>query len=280
MSFNYIDPKAYKRNNLQAMSEGVCVPPVDSCGTGRGGGGRGPTGATGPGGGDTGPTGATGSTGATGGTGATGATGSTGGIGATGSDSTVAGPTGGTGATGSTGSTGSTGATGGPPSIPGQSYRMIPIDSVASSNFQSLTSANDVRFYRFVSYLNITVVSVHIRINNGVSADISWGLYNSDGTTKLIDSGVVPSLAAGVKSVTLGAPVVLEAGTFILAWTSDANNIQFNVSQNATKPNEILNASVPQVGLAGNPSIAAALPATLGVLSGLNYQPSIVKIQA
>ena len=108
----------------------------------------------------------------------------------------------------------------------------------------------------------------------------SFGIYNSAGTTLLINSGALANVAA-INNILLGATVTLGVGDYILAWTSsNGTPMSFRSMSTQTLINAINNTQVARISTAANASVAGVLPATLGALTALDGAVPIVKLQS
>lgn len=169
------------------------------------------------------------------------------------------------------------------PSTAGISYQLIPEQIVGSNTNSSLGANNQVQFFRFTVTRKITVVSIHFYVSGTNAGSLcAVGIYNSAGTTKLIDSGAISSASSGLKSVTLGASVTLTPGDYIMAWTLTSKSANLLVAP-VLNPINILNGSVIVLGAAGNASAAGVLPTTLGTLTtalSSGQGVALVKLQA
>lgn len=108
----------------------------------------------------------------------------------------------------------------------------------------------------------------------------SFGLYNSAGTTKLIDSGVMTYLISSTAALWTKSysSVALAAGTYWFAFTQDTIQggqsswlgVAFNNQVTGVQYayiNAMMNQISTKLGVAANQSTAGVLPATLGTIS-------------
>jgi hypothetical protein len=130
--------------------------------------------------------------------------------------------------------------------------------------------ANNVHVFLFVLPYAITVNKIVYNVST-LSASDKWafGIYSSNGNTKLIDTGVISPTATGTAiSITLGTPVTLPPGEYYFAQTSSGTTALSNFQQiNQTIVAVMINTNRARNGLAANASASGVLPSTLGVIS-------------
>lgn len=127
--------------------------------------------------------------------------------------------------------------------------------------------ANQVSITEFTISFPITINKMVYNV--GVtSAGDKWafGIYTTDGLTKLLDSGVISPTVGGITNLTLGSPVTLAPGTYTFAQTSSGTTATMDFSD-TTAIRNYLTKNRQRVGLAANASAAGVLPATLGAIS-------------
>jgi hypothetical protein len=127
--------------------------------------------------------------------------------------------------------------------------------------------------------ITIHKISISVVIAGSPGNFMLAGLYSADGVTKLIDAGnnAFDTSTIGVKTVTLGTPVVLPAGSYLVAHTGSNtatpravgyDQVQFYTAEFAAlinaNANRYVYASVGQSG--GN------LPASLGAFTSASVQ--------
>ena len=138
---------------------------------------------------------------------------------------------------------------------------------------------NQVHVILFVLQYAITVNKLVYYVSTSNASDKwAYGIYSSDGNTKLIDSGVISPTSAGPFSITLGTPVTLPPGEYYFAETSSGTTAQspFYV-ENTSYVIPMANLNRSRNALAANASVAGVLPATLGALNtGTNRSPLLV----
>jgi hypothetical protein len=131
------------------------------------------------------------------------------------------------------------------------------------------TSANQVFVFQFILPHSITINKIVYSVTT-LSASDKWGfgIYSSDGLTKLVDSGAVSPTATGTAfSVTIGA-VTLPPGTYYFAQTSSGTTAQMNFfPSNTAQMFPIFNLNRSRTGLGANASVAGVLPSTIGAIS-------------
>lgn len=100
-------------------------------------------------------------------------------------------------------------------------------------------------------------------------------IYNATGTTKLLDAGTNAFSDSNIttpQTVTLGTPVTLQPGTYLVAWsaTVTAGSGAFAFAFPTAQVPTILNQNVVRYGTASNVLSGGAMPATLGTLTVRN----------
>jgi hypothetical protein len=152
------------------------------------------------------------------------------------------------------------------------------INGVTAGNngFASTNTANVVSYCLLNLLATYTVRQIATRVGSGSGSSTfaSCAVYTSDGNTKLIDAGANAFNTQNgntALSVTLGSPVVIGPGTYIVAWSGTANN-----SGSASLAHTYTSATIAQtltpitsvaVGTAANAMSGGAMPATLGALT-------------
>jgi len=167
-------------------------------------------------------------------------------------------------------------------STAGQGYFFgytIYLPSATQTTAGDFQSANRVYVYQFVVPFQVTVRKVSINIGTGLAGShVNVGLYNNSGS-KLIDSGAFDTSVTGVLTATLGSPVVIPAGVYYQAQSSDSTSASL-IPTTGPNPASIsgpfLNASVSRIGRAANATSAGVLPATLGALTNDTFSFPLV----
>lgn len=135
---------------------------------------------------------------------------------------------------------------------------------------------DQIRTFPFVLESRIVVSKLVINVSTlQASKNAVVGVYSSDGTTKLIDSGAISVATTGTKTATLGTAVTLDAGTYIFAWSCDGTTAQagqFSVSSLTG----IINAFVTRVGTAANAMSSLVLPSSLSTITPVSLDPVAV----
>ena len=162
-------------------------------------------------------------------------------------------------------------------------YIFLPAGYHTAFQTTTVSVANQVRFFRFYQPSKLVVNKIVTYVNTAVAANASVGIYNADGTSLLGDTGVFSLSPIGVRVLPAGSlNLTLSPGYYILAWTSStatALNGFLSVSNVNGNQFTLLNGGTAQVGTAANPSVAAVLPATLGVLSSGIFHILMAKLQ-
>lgn len=153
-------------------------------------------------------------------------------------------------------------------------YNLVSVPPTASPT----ASANQVFVFQFTIEHAISIANIVCKIAAGNGNGDLWGygIYSSDGNTKIIDSGAISTAAAGLKSTAI-TPVILNPGTYFYAQTS--SNINATSPYTATEVATVIpfmNQNRQRVGLAANASVAGVLPATLGAISNTVRDPMLV----
>ena len=130
---------------------------------------------------------------------------------------------------------------------------------------------NKVRIYKFVLTFRATVGKIAWELETGVNSSKSGiGLYNVDGTTRLVHTGGIDTQIAdqGVIQTSVTA-VTLEPGVYTLALTSTSTSVIARVINLTGNGMNLVNegATLPSFGIAANSSSSGVLPATLGVIT-------------
>ena len=93
----------------------------------------------------------------------------------------------------------------------------------------------------------------------------SVGIYSSDGTSLLVDSGPILTTTTGAKTKT-GLSVALSAGTYIAAWTADNTTCRLYL-YDCGDHHSLVNAEAVRMGTANNGSTAGQLQSSTGVIT-------------
>jgi hypothetical protein len=153
---------------------------------------------------------------------------------------------------------------------------------------------NQVAVYKLVVTQQITVstATIFFFINSETATlNIGVGLYSQDGTELLINCSRIASIAASAEPeapfTAYFSPVTLTPGVYWVAQTSDnagdttSNNVgtfagmsrsyyDGSSSPDTRNVGVFVNAITQKIGIAGNPSAAGVLPATLGGIGPMN----------
>lgn len=142
---------------------------------------------------------------------------------------------------------------------------------------------NTVYVIRFTVTRKMTISTVHMSLGTGsVGNNLSFGIYSNDGNTKLVDSGAISTTSTGIKSVTLGSPVTIDAGVYLFAYATQNTTMRYAgfTGLNSTAM-DIANADVTVFATAANSASSGSLPSTTGALTPVNsgLNPMWVKFQ-
>lgn len=144
----------------------------------------------------------------------------------------------------------------------------IPSGSIMTNAGPS-ASPNSVHAMLFSLPFPITINKVVYWVISNSSDLWGFGIYSSDGLTKLVDTGALSTVTGtGAASVTLGSPVTLPAGEYFFAETSSgttSNSAYYNLEATYTIPMQNFNRN--RAGVAANASVSGVLPATLGAIT-------------
>ncbi len=142
---------------------------------------------------------------------------------------------------------------------------------------------NTVYVVRFTLDRMLQVSTVHMSVGTGsVGNNLSFGIYSNDGNTLLVSSGSISTTSTGIKSVTLGSPVTLDAGVYLFAYATQNTTMRYAgfTAVNATAM-DISNADVTVFATAANSASSGLIPSTTGALTPVNsgLNPMWVKFQ-
>ena len=147
-----------------------------------------------------------------------------------------------------------------------------------TTNATPLTNvANQVRVCQLILETAFTIRKVTVRVasNTAGASSAVVGIYTNNGNTQLLSATFDTSVSGAlVQTVTLGSPVVLPAGIYVLAWSDSSTtpNLAFSNQFNAlTNLSTVMNASVVRVGTAANAMSGNVLPATLGTITAASF---------
>ena len=137
-------------------------------------------------------------------------------------------------------------------------------------NLSSLTmvaSNNQVRYLRFVLPYKATVGRASVFGGASTTGAGDVGVYSSDGTTLLANTGAVAySVNTPATTVLAQGSVTFNPGVYIFAYTAATSTFQYyGVLSNSLS---LTGNSTAQFGIAGNNATAGALPSSLGSLTG------------
>jgi hypothetical protein len=146
------------------------------------------------------------------------------------------------------------------------------LNGVASTICSGATVANQVGAVQFILPYTITIRAIALYVVTGGGVGFSSAaIYDSTGTTKLVDAGAnafdTHTASQTLRIVTI-TPVTLSAGVYWLAMANTdgaATVLGYSVYQFAPP---IANANVVRYGSAANSMSAGAMPASLGVVTG------------
>lgn len=155
----------------------------------------------------------------------------------------------------------------------------IPDDQVGGAFTDGGCGANNqVSLFRVYLPFKLTVVSIHFKAGS-VAGSGSIGLYNEDGSTLLMTSGVQDLSTNNIKSITLAAPVTLSPGFYLLAYTATSALSRIYCQLTDSTGTTVFNAGSVQRGSGANASSGGALPTTTGAITGATLPFPIVKFQ-
>ncbi len=146
-------------------------------------------------------------------------------------------------------------------------------------------SANNVVVATIFTPSNsITITKISVTIDAGNNGSLfSFGIYDSTGTTLLVNSGVfTASGGAGTSYSATISPATINAGTtYILAQTTNNNSVQVaRVDPGNPQIAKTYNLNHTRFGTAANASTSGVLPSSLGAISAVNstttFSPCLV----
>jgi hypothetical protein len=160
----------------------------------------------------------------------------------------------------------------------GQSWGPI-IDGVGGA--PGSTNVVNVVQLELTTSFDVSKISTYV-ITGGGAGYMDCALYNSAGTTKLLDCGTnafnTHSASQSLQSVT-ATPTTVGPGVYWYAWGSTDGNGSVILHQPYQYYSVLFNANVARAGTAANHISAGAMPATLGTITPLTYtgsaQPNI-----
>lgn len=163
--------------------------------------------------------------------------------------------------------------------IPG----LIDMPVAVANNTEAISpgATNEVQVFHFRIDFPITITSVISEIIANVGgSNYSLGVYNFDGSTKLLDTGLISSATAGIKTVS-SLSLALTPGMYFLARVCTSTAVTIRAIQaNASLMPIINTGTVAHIGKAANAGSAGALPTTLGAITADNNRnPAMVKLQ-
>lgn len=144
---------------------------------------------------------------------------------------------------------------------------------VTDSSSALAGSANEVRVALFYAPGRITVDRIGVNgVTDSASNNAGFGIYSSDGNTKICDSGAISTTSwSGAASYTLSASCTFGPGYFYYAWTASSTTPTARSAAAITNFYAPLNTGSGTVlGTAANTSSAGVLPTTLGALTDSN----------
>lgn len=166
--------------------------------------------------------------------------------------------------------------------MPASGYELVPDWPGIAAATVTPAAANVVYVAHFILRNRITVAQTNVREVAGTSLTfISWGVYDSTGNTRLIDTGPVNAATNSTKNTPLGSPVTLEPGLYWLAWTTDnATNSVVGLNPTTIFNTIGFGTGSPHIGSAANASVAGQLPTTLGTITGAAVNMPLVRLQS
>jgi len=128
---------------------------------------------------------------------------------------------------------------------------------------------NAVTVTLFVLPFNITIS--HCTFTVGITSaggNVNWGIYDVNGN-KLIDTGPQSTTTGGVFSAVISPAVLLTAGLYYSAVSSDNTVCKFNAFSGVPPFDNAMNTTHVRWGVAANSTSGGVMPATLGTLVNL-----------
>ena len=131
-------------------------------------------------------------------------------------------------------------------------------------------SGNEVRVVLILVPNRITVDRIAVNgVVDSAGNNAGFGIYSSDGNTKICDSGAISTTSwAGASSYALSSSCTFGPGYFYYAWTASSTTPTARSNSGITNFYTAVNAGTGTVlGTAANASSGGVLPSTLGTLT-------------
>jgi len=146
----------------------------------------------------------------------------------------------------------------------------LPHANSSASNASPTT--NTVYVYRQVIPVGMWVNTIAFGVETAEASKFaSIAIWDLTGTVKIIDSGALSIASTGIKSTTLGTPVYLPPGIYLVAFVSDRTSGAFTGVAIPSGSSIWNSGAVAGMNTAANAGVAGAQPASLGVLTGTNF---------
>ena len=159
-------------------------------------------------------------------------------------------------------------------------YKLLPKDYPESDTTVNSASATNVRGMRILIPAPLLVAKIDFEVVAATAGAIAAiGIYSSDRGHLLIDTGAVSVATNGIKEVTLGTPYLLQPGWYWYMFTITDSAVTLRAIAMASNVNNLLNQGTVQRGQAANAASAGVLPATLGAITGQNFNMPFCKLQ-
>lgn len=168
-------------------------------------------------------------------------------------------------------------------STAGEGYLLVPTVNFISNSaaLNPLAAINQVRFYQIVVPWKIVVGRIisEVVAAGGAGTRYGLGIYSAAGA-RLLQTGPIAADAIAVNNAALVAPVTLDPGVYLYAYTADSTTVTFRSYSLPAGVNGLINATSVKLGQAANAGAAGVLPATLGALTVNSHNPPFAVLEA
>lgn len=112
--------------------------------------------------------------------------------------------------------------------------------------------------------LKAEVIQVYVDV---AGTNFGCGVYSADGGTLLLETGAIDVTSTGLKKVTLGTPVLLDAGIYWYAWTADNTATRIRGISLGGQIASLFSDTNEQMGYRAAGGSEGTLPSSLGSLT-------------
>jgi hypothetical protein len=158
-------------------------------------------------------------------------------------------------------------------SSPGD-FRLLPWDYITGTVNTTIGAAGRVYLWRFYQPRPLTIKTIVFYVNTGeANASCLIGIYNRDGSAKIVDSGPIDASSAGTKVVTLPLEADLRAGAYLLAWGCSSSTVQYRAVSASAEQSVTNGGGTVLLGHAANTMSGQSLPASTGAVNSSSPLP-------